>query len=181
MVARQIGEAVRIAGKDRRQRRCPLPRGDKAAGVAAARGDEDVIGLVKRRRQETRAVVVVEAAEHRLVRFRYLHLAFEKRAGEGILLGLAPSVRIGLLLDGDFEKAFERFDTVHGMVPGEVAPRLACAATAELILQERQPANVQHWCTVATGFYEAAWRTDHAGVSAAFGLARRLAADGGGG
>ena len=72
------------------------------------------------------------------------------------------------LAGGRGEDAWRAFDAVYDAVPGELAPRLALAATAEHI--GRLPAAARH--------YDHVWRTDHAFVSAAFGLARvRLAAD----
>ncbi|PPJ24187.1 serine/threonine protein kinase [Nocardia nova] len=83
------------------------------------------------------------------------------------------------LLDGAFEHAYTQFDTVHAMLPGEIAPALALAATAELVLQHLDlPADPDRWHRAAVDFYRTVWRTNHGVVSAAFGLARRLAADG---
>lgn len=60
------------------------------------------------------------------------------------------------------------FDAVCSAVPGEAAPKLALGvceeATGDLV--------------AAAGWYELVWRTDHAYVSAAFGLARVLLACG---
>ena len=49
------------------------------------------------------------------------------------------------------------------MLPGELAPKMAMAATAEL----------RGARDVAARYYETVWRTDHSYVSAAFGLARQ--------
>ena len=69
------------------------------------------------------------------------------------------------LLDGEFDQAAIDFDTVLAALPGELAPKLALAATAEL---RGVPAE-------ATRYYETVWQTDHGYVSAAFGLARQRA------
>lgn len=83
------------------------------------------------------------------------------------------------LLDGHYESAYLHFDEVHTMLPGELAPALALAATAELVLQTlTDPGESERWHTAAEEFYRLVWQTNHAVVSAAFGLARRLAADG---
>ncbi|WP_459549702.1 serine/threonine-protein kinase [Nocardia sp. X0981] len=83
------------------------------------------------------------------------------------------------LLDGHYERAYLHFDEVHTMLPGELAPALALAATAELVLQSlSDPGDSERWHTAATEFYRLVWQTNHGVVSAAFGLARRLAADG---
>ncbi|WP_328391737.1 serine/threonine-protein kinase [Nocardia sp. NBC_00416] len=83
------------------------------------------------------------------------------------------------LLDERYESAYLHFDEVHTMLPGELAPALALAATAELVLQAlADPADSDRWHTAAAEFYRLVWQTNHGVVSAAFGLARRLAADG---
>ncbi|MBO0854758.1 MAG: protein kinase [Nocardia sp.] len=86
---------------------------------------------------------------------------------------------IAALLEDEFECAFGYFDAVHTMVPGEIAPVLALAATAELTLrQARSAADTDRWHARAVRFYRTVWCTNHGVVSAAFGLARRLAAVG---
>ena len=67
------------------------------------------------------------------------------------------------LLEGEFDKAAADFDAVLAMLPGELAPKLAIAATAEL-RDARDD---------ALRFYETVWRTEHSYYSAAFGLARQ--------
>ncbi|MEU0504984.1 tetratricopeptide repeat protein [Nocardia sp. NPDC005998] len=80
---------------------------------------------------------------------------------------------------GDYEKAYEQFDLVHSAVPGEIAPQLALAATAELVLETRcGSADLARWGHAAREYYRAVWHTDRSVASAAFGLARRLAAGG---
>ncbi|WP_051193792.1 serine/threonine-protein kinase [Nocardia jiangxiensis] len=82
------------------------------------------------------------------------------------------------LLEQDYEHAFDRFDTVLQALPGEIAPKLALAATAELVLQQWDSPDPEQWRSYAEKFYATVWRTDRGVVSAAFGLARQLAADG---
>ncbi|MFC3963056.1 serine/threonine-protein kinase [Nocardia jiangsuensis] len=82
---------------------------------------------------------------------------------------------IAALLHGEHRTAYEHFDQVHTMVPGELAPQLALAATAELALSE--PGEAERWSAAAIEYYRTVWRTDRGAVSAAFGLARRLAAE----
>ena len=67
------------------------------------------------------------------------------------------------LLEDKFDKAAVDFDTVLASLPGELAPKLAIAATAEL-REKRQD---------AARYYETVWRTDRSYVSAVFGLARQ--------
>jgi serine/threonine-protein kinase PknG len=82
------------------------------------------------------------------------------------------------LLDGEYEDAFGKFDEVLQAVPGEIAPKLALAATSELILQHWDSSDPDQWREYAEKFYRTVWRTDRGVVSAAFGLARQLAARG---
>ncbi|WP_253890418.1 serine/threonine-protein kinase [Actinokineospora diospyrosa] len=65
--------------------------------------------------------------------------------------------------------AREAFGRVYDAVPGEIAPKLALAVSAELAGDSFG----------ASRFYELVWRTDHSFVSAAFGLARVYLAQGG--
>jgi serine/threonine-protein kinase PknG len=67
------------------------------------------------------------------------------------------------LLEGDFDEATADFDAVLAKLPGELDPKLALAATAEL-----RGAHAE-----AARYYEIVWRTNHTFYSAAFGLARQ--------
>jgi serine/threonine-protein kinase PknG len=67
------------------------------------------------------------------------------------------------LLEGALDKAAADFETVLATLPGELAPKMAIAATAEL--RDARDA--------AARYYETVWRTDRSYVSAAFGLARQ--------
>jgi serine/threonine-protein kinase PknG len=67
------------------------------------------------------------------------------------------------LSEDEFSKAAADFDTVLATLPGELAPKLAIAATAELREMRQEAAR----------YYETVWRTDRSYVSAAFGLARQ--------
>ncbi|MFR9674824.1 tetratricopeptide repeat protein [Streptomyces sp. TR06-5] len=70
------------------------------------------------------------------------------------------------LTSGDRRTAAVSFEAVHDAFPGEPAPKLALAVCAEALGQ---------WDNAAE-YYRLVWATDHAFVSAAFGLARvRLA------
>jgi serine/threonine-protein kinase PknG len=71
------------------------------------------------------------------------------------------------LLTADYEAATKYFTEVLDTFPGELAPKLALAATAELAgtIDEHK-------------FYETVWRTNDGVISAAFGLARSLSAEG---
>jgi serine/threonine-protein kinase PknG len=70
------------------------------------------------------------------------------------------------LVCGDRREATRSFEEIYSLFPGEIAPKLALAAAAELA------GDLQ----TAARYYELAWRADHSYVSAAFGLARvRLA------
>jgi serine/threonine-protein kinase PknG len=67
------------------------------------------------------------------------------------------------LLEGEFDKAAADFEEVLAVLPGELAPKIAIAATAELRGAHE----------VAARYYQTVWRTDRSYVSAAFGLARQ--------
>ncbi|TDH56167.1 serine/threonine protein kinase [Mycobacterium eburneum] len=71
------------------------------------------------------------------------------------------------LLTGDYDSASKHFTEVLDMFPGELAPKMALAATAELAgtADERK-------------FYQSVWSTDDGVISAAFGLARALSVEG---
>jgi serine/threonine-protein kinase PknG len=71
------------------------------------------------------------------------------------------------LLTGDYDSAREHFTQILDMFPGELAPKMALAATAELA-----------GTTDGRTFYQSVWRTDNGVISAAFGLARSLSAEG---
>ncbi|MFT4085999.1 MAG: tetratricopeptide repeat protein [Gordonia sp. (in: high G+C Gram-positive bacteria)] len=90
------------------------------------------------------------------------------------------------LLDSDPEVAYARFHEVLEAMPGEIAPKLAVAGTAELIgywldagddASNDQVAQVERWYDTARNNYHDLWLTDHAIVTAAFGLARMLMAE----
>ncbi|MDP9167449.1 MAG: serine/threonine-protein kinase PknG [Actinomycetota bacterium] len=71
------------------------------------------------------------------------------------------------LLSADYESATKHFTEVLDTLPGELAPKLALAATAELCgsADERT-------------FYKTVWNTDNGIISAGFGLARAQSANG---
>ena len=71
------------------------------------------------------------------------------------------------MLSADYESATKHFTEVLDTLPGELAPKLALAATAELAgnADERK-------------FYSTVWCTDNGVISAGFGLARAQSAAG---
>ena len=69
------------------------------------------------------------------------------------------------LLEGDFAAAAADFDAVFAILPGDLDPKLALGATAELRGAHDEAAR----------YYETVWRTNHTFYSAAFGLARQRA------
>ncbi|MGH3560441.1 MAG: tetratricopeptide repeat protein, partial [Mycobacterium sp.] len=71
------------------------------------------------------------------------------------------------LLTGDYASASKHFTEVLDMFPGELAPKMALAATAELAGTADERA-----------FYQTVWGTDDGVISAAFGLARALSVEG---
>lgn len=82
------------------------------------------------------------------------------------------------LQTGDLEVALACFERVVALLPGEAAPKLAAAATAELLLDTDDVRDAKRLWQLAERAYRTLWRTDHAMVSAAFGLARVLAGHG---
>lgn len=89
------------------------------------------------------------------------------------------------LMNDEPELAYERFDEVLGAMPGEVAPKLAVAGTAELIGRwladekgSSSDARIAQLYDVAQHHYHDLWLTDHSIVTAAFGLARLAVAAG---
>ena len=71
------------------------------------------------------------------------------------------------LLTGDFHSATKHFTEVLDTFPGELAPKLALAATAELAgTSDERP------------LYETVWHTDNNIISSSFGLARALSVEG---
>lgn len=80
------------------------------------------------------------------------------------------------LLQLEYEDAYTAFDRTLRMLPGEIAPKLALAATAELIMTHWDTNDAHEvWRRYAENFYATVWRTDNTVVSAAFGLSRQLA------
>ncbi|ORB31630.1 serine/threonine protein kinase [Mycolicibacterium parafortuitum] len=71
------------------------------------------------------------------------------------------------LLTADYDSATEHFTEVLDILPGELAPKLALGATAEL-------AGTQD----GNQFYKTVWDTDHGVISAGFGWARAQSAEG---
>jgi serine/threonine-protein kinase PknG len=71
------------------------------------------------------------------------------------------------MLSADYDSATKHFTEVLDTLPGELAPKLALAATAELAgnADERK-------------FYSTVWGTDNGVISAGFGLARAQSAAG---
>ncbi|MCV7193459.1 serine/threonine-protein kinase [Mycolicibacterium brumae] len=80
---------------------------------------------------------------------------------------------------GNLKSARACFERVVAALPGEAAPKLASAATAELTLEDGPAAGAAtEPRSSAERHYRTLWRTDRAMVSAAFGLARMLVARG---
>nr|WP_281202133.1 serine/threonine-protein kinase [Nocardia jejuensis] len=86
---------------------------------------------------------------------------------------------IAALLDHQPERAHRHFDTVAGMLPGEIAPLLALAASAELAVETAIGSDpLPAWQAAASESYRTLWQVNHGVITAAVGLARRLVADG---
>nr|WP_296773073.1 serine/threonine-protein kinase [Rhodococcus sp. (in: high G+C Gram-positive bacteria)] len=81
------------------------------------------------------------------------------------------------LLKGEFPDASDHFEKVLDAMPGELAPKIALAASAELIMESTaQPSTDERekWRECAETYYKSVWRTNRAVVSSAFGLARQM-------
>ncbi|UFS99972.1 serine/threonine-protein kinase PknG [Nocardia huaxiensis] len=83
------------------------------------------------------------------------------------------------LLERDWPAAAAEFDTLYTALPGEPAPKLALAVTAELMACHADGTDPEPARQEAARYYEMVWRTDRSFTSAAFGAARlrRAAAD----
>jgi serine/threonine-protein kinase PknG len=75
---------------------------------------------------------------------------------------------VASLLTGDYDSATKYFTEVLDTLPGEQAPKLALAATAELAGGDADEER----------FYRTVWSADNGVISAGFGLARALSANG---
>jgi serine/threonine-protein kinase PknG len=75
------------------------------------------------------------------------------------------------MLTADYESATKHFTEVLDTLPGELAPKLALAATAELAGSDISEAPERK-------FYDTVWSTDNGVISAGFGLARAQSAAG---
>ncbi|MGE2689234.1 serine/threonine-protein kinase PknG [Mycolicibacterium pulveris] len=78
---------------------------------------------------------------------------------------------VSALLTADYVAATKHFTEVLDTLPGELAPKLALAATAELAGSSIEE-------SAERKFYNTVWSTDNGIISAAFGLARAQAAAG---
>jgi len=86
---------------------------------------------------------------------------------------------IAALLCAEYRRAYRQLDIVRVMLPGEYAPSLAMAVTAEMLANSpgAHP-DIDDWQDAAIDHYRHAWHLNRGIASAAFGLARRLAAHG---
>ena len=78
---------------------------------------------------------------------------------------------VAALLTADYDSATKYFTEVLDTLPGELAPKLALAATAEL-------AGSGSVTAPGLEFYQTVWGTDNGVISAGFGLARAQSAAG---
>jgi serine/threonine-protein kinase PknG len=157
----------------------PVPRvdaTDPAAAFLATVTSTDPLALVDELRMAPQASVEVrlriaraylEAGEITSARRRLLELATEALDLDRLWLIDWYRGMVALAAD-DGTQASQYFDRVYSAVPGEAAPKLALAVCAEA---------TGEWAT-ADRFYRVVWRTDRTYVSAAFGLARALLAQG---
>ncbi|MBL1074279.1 protein kinase [Nocardia sp. 2] len=76
------------------------------------------------------------------------------------------------LLERDWASAAAEFDTLYTALPGEPAPKLALAVTAELMAHHADGSDPAPARGRAAAYYDMVWRTDRTYTSAAFGAAR---------
>lgn len=124
--------------------------------------------------------------EVRLAIVRALLDMGDSEAAHEQLKGIDPEVAtwryhwyagITALLNGTLLDAQDAFDRVYSALPGEAAPKLALAATDELLLESTAVTEEDlHERTIE--LYDIVWRTNRSTVSAAFGLARQHIAQG---
>jgi serine/threonine-protein kinase PknG len=74
---------------------------------------------------------------------------------------------VAQLLSADYDTAIKHFTEVLDTLPGELAPKLALAATSELVGSAGDEV-----------FYKTVWNTDNGVISAGFGLARSQSSNG---
>ncbi|WP_202238544.1 serine/threonine-protein kinase [Actinacidiphila reveromycinica] len=140
------------------------PNAGFLAGIAAAAPGEAVAAL---------ASAPVDSVEKRLRELRALLELDDLPGAQEVLRGLEESGEdwrvvwhrglVGLCA-ADHATAALSFDAVYDAFPGEPAPKLALGVCAEVLGQLDNAAE----------YYRLVWTTDHAYVSAAFGLARVL-------
>jgi serine/threonine-protein kinase PknG len=85
---------------------------------------------------------------------------------------------ISALDSGNLRAALKCFERVVATLPGEAAPKVASAATAEMMLETEDERDAERLRRSCERYYRTLWRSDHSMVSAAFGLARQLVARG---
>ncbi|MGV9411008.1 tetratricopeptide repeat protein [Nocardia sp. NPDC003693] len=77
-----------------------------------------------------------------------------------------------LLLRREWSAAAGELDALYTALPGEPAPKLALAVTAELMARHGNGADPEPALRRSAQYYEMVWRTDRSYASAAFGAAR---------
>ncbi|MFE2997245.1 tetratricopeptide repeat protein [Nocardia sp. NPDC059246] len=104
---------------------------------------------------------------------RRLDAVGETLSGDWRLTWFAGLAR---LLQRDWPAAAAEFDALYSALPGEAAPKLALAVTAELMAADGlDPETAREG---AARYYDLVWRTDRSFTSAAFGAARLRRATG---
>ncbi|HET8993269.1 MAG TPA: tetratricopeptide repeat protein [Rhodococcus sp. (in: high G+C Gram-positive bacteria)] len=142
----------------------------RESGIERVVGSADVAFSRELTLAETRAYLDLGEAQHAVELLQRLESDIGSDWRIDWYAGLAS------MLMEEFEVAFGRFEKVLEALPGELAPKLALAATAELILQHWESDDPSAWRQFCEESYRTVWRTDHNIVSAAFGLARQLTA-----
>ncbi len=181
MVVPDPGQSVPLPDVNEVVSGLPVPQvdtGDPAAGVLATTTSTDPRGTIEALAGAPRESIEVRL---RIVRAR-IDLGELAEANRQLQAAQYLAIRAGFphdwridwfrglieLAGGRARVAHVAFESAYDELPGEIAPKLALAVSAE---------GVGDYFGAAR-FYELVWRIDHSYVSAAFGLARVYLAQG---
>ncbi|GAA3026988.1 serine/threonine-protein kinase PknG [Gordonia defluvii] len=148
----------------------------RANRTALDSGEPDSLGSLEIDLAETRAYLELDDVDTALDILRSASLRYGHNWRIDWYLGICS------LRNDEPELAYERFNETLIAMPGELGPKLAVAGTAELIGRwligaSPKPSDsldpqVRRWYEIARHHYQDLWLTDHAIITAAFGLAR---------
>lgn len=158
--AATAGQEVDTVGEEVHTAREQVPAAAKTSKLA-----EHSVGLIM-------ALIRAQLEAGDIIAARELILSHESRFRTEWRLAWYHGVI--LLLEGNPVKAYQRFQQVLSAMPGETGPKLALAATAELIEPLAGADSKARWQRASEQLYRTVWSTDRSVISSAFGLARQL-------